>query len=57
MKPATDTGRPLAADIREADRIADRIARRLADHHPEPEVRRIYQQLVEHVESKRAGRS
>jgi hypothetical protein len=53
-KPAPDTDRPLAADIREADRIADRIARRLTDHHPDPEVRRIYRQLVEHVEGKRA---
>lgn len=55
-KPARDTDRPLAADIREADRIADLIARRLA-HHPDPEVRRTYRQLVEHVESKREGRS
>lgn len=50
-KPAPDTDRPLAADIREADRIA----RRLADHHPDPEARRLYRQLVEHAESKRGG--
>lgn len=56
-KSALDSDRPLAADIREADRIADRIARRLADHHPDPEVRRLYRQLVEHVESKREGKS
>lgn len=56
-KPALDTDRPLAADIREAGRIADRVARRLAEHHPDPEVRRIYRQLVEHVESKREERA
>ena len=55
-KPAEMTDRPLAADIREADRIADRIARRLADHHPDPEVRRIYRQLVKHVEGKHEGK-
>jgi hypothetical protein len=56
-KPALETDRPLTADIREADRIADRIARRLADHHPDPEVRRIYRQLVDYAEGKREGRS
>lgn len=51
QEPISD--RPLGEDVREADRIA----RRLADHHPDPEVRRIYRRLVAHVESKREGQS
>jgi hypothetical protein len=47
---------PLSQEIRDSRRIA----RRLADHHPDPEVRRIYRQLVEkaggeHRGSRRSG--
>jgi hypothetical protein len=34
---------PLGQDIRDSERIA----RRMADHHPDPRARRIYRQLVE----------
>jgi hypothetical protein len=50
---ADDEDRSLGQDLRDSDRIA----RRLANHHPDPEVRRIYGQLVEHVEGRRKGRS
>ena len=43
--------RGLGAELREAERIA----RRLADHHPDPESRRIYGQLSERAAKK--GRS
>ena len=42
---------PLMDDVREAERIA----RRLAEHHPDPEARRIYGQLAERAATK--GRS
>jgi hypothetical protein len=41
--PVPVLDRPLGQDLRDADRIA----RRLADHHPDPEARRLYRQLVE----------
>jgi hypothetical protein len=41
--PAADHDIPLGQDIRDSDRIA----RRMADHHPDPRARRIYRQLVE----------
>lgn len=44
---------PLGDDVRDSDRLA----RRLADHHPDPQARRLYRQLVERVESKAEGRS
>jgi hypothetical protein len=46
-----DTGRPLGEEVREAERIA----RRLAEQHPDPEARRIYRQLAERAAAKAKG--
>jgi hypothetical protein len=47
-----ESDRPLGEDVREAERIA----KRLADHHPDPRARRIYRQLVETGNTKRKGK-
>lgn len=49
-EPVSD--RPLSEDVREAERIA----KRLADYHPDPRARRIYRQLVETGNTKRKGK-
>ena len=52
--PAADNDDvPLGQDIRESDRIA----RRMADHHPDPRARRIYRQLVERCDGSVKSRS
>ena len=49
--PEPISQRGLGAELREAERIAHR----LADHHPDPEVRRIYQQIAEREARKGRG--
>lgn len=46
--PEAKSFRALMDDVREAERIA----RRLADHHPDPEVRRIYGEIAERATKK-----
>ena len=52
-EPEPESDRPLGEDVREAERIA----KRLADYHPDPRARRIYRQLVETGNAKRKERS
>lgn len=51
--PGAVTGRPLGEEVREAERIA----RRLAERHPDPEARRIYRQLAERAAAKKGSGS
>lgn len=50
---ADDEDVPLGQDIRDPDRIA----RRMADHHPDPRAGRIYRQLVQRAKERQEGRS
>ena len=56
-RPPTPLRSGRLIQLPEAAELLLWTARRLADHHPDPEVRQIYRQLIERAEPKREGQS